>query len=148
MPDRSSAPGPRNARLRPRAVVTAACTFAGLLGMLALPPSLVATASCIALMGIGGRSTMNLVHTTTADIDPLPVRATALGWSNGTSLIGAFLGPVIGGTAVAAGRAHGLFTAFDAAAGICLVAVFTSTSPIARRTRLRLTTPFPTQPGR
>ncbi|MDH6290524.1 MFS family permease [Rhodococcus opacus] len=106
------------------AVLTAACTLAGLLGMLALPPSIVTTASCIALMGIGGHSTMNLIHTTTADIYPLPVRATALGWSNGTAFIGAFLGPVIGGAAVASGGAQGLFTAFDAAAAICLVAVF------------------------
>ncbi|KXX62205.1 MFS transporter [Rhodococcus sp. LB1] len=106
------------------AVLTAACTLAGLLGMLALPPSIVTTTSCIALMGIGGHSTMNLIHTTTADIYPLPVRATALGWSNGTSFIGAFLGPVIGGAAVASGGAQGLFTAFGAAAAICLVAVF------------------------
>lgn len=104
-------------------IVTASCTVTGLVGMLTLPHAPATTAICIALMGIGGHSTMNLVHTTTADIFPLPVRATALGWSNGTSFIGAFLGPVLGGAAIAAGGAHGLFTVFAGAATVCLVAV-------------------------
>ena len=78
---------------------------------------------CVALMGIGGHSTMNLVHTTTADVYPLPARATALGWSNGTSFVGAFLGPVIGGTSIASGGAVRLFSTFAGAAAVCLVAV-------------------------
>lgn len=105
------------------AIFTGSCTLAGLIGILALPLSSVTTTVCIALMGIGGHSTMNLVHTTTADIYPLPVRATALGWSNGTSFVGAFFGPVLGGTAIASGGAHGLFSVFAIAAASCLVAV-------------------------
>ncbi len=105
------------------AVATSSCTLAGLVGMLVLPATLAATIVCVALMGIGGHSTMNLVHATTADIFPLPVRATALGWSNSTSFIGAFLGPVVGGTAIAVGGAHGVFSVFAASAGICLIAV-------------------------
>ncbi|MFW0796832.1 MFS transporter [Gordonia sp. CPCC 205515] len=104
-------------------IATSACTVIGLVGMLTLPLSIGTTMVCVGLMGIGGHSTMNLVHTTTADIFPLPVRATALGWSNGTSFIGAFLGPVLGGAAIAAGGAHGVFTVFAASATMCLVAV-------------------------
>ena len=105
------------------AVVTSACTLLGMIGMLVLPAALFTTIVCIALMGIGGHSTMNLVHTTTADIYPLPVRAAALGWSNGTSFVGAFFGPVVGGAAIAAGGAHGVFSAFAVAAAVCLAAV-------------------------
>lgn len=105
------------------AIFTGTFTLGGLIGMLMLPLHPVATTVCIALMGIGGHSTMNLVHTTTADIYPLPVRATALGWSNGTSFVGAFFGPVLGGTAIAAGGARGLFSVFAIAAATCLVAV-------------------------
>jgi AAHS family benzoate transporter-like MFS transporter len=104
-------------------VVTATCTLLGLAGMLLLPLSVPTTVLCIALMGIGGHSTMNLVHTTTADIYPLPVRAAALGWSNSTSFIGAFLGPALGGAAIASGGAHGVFTTFAIAAAVCLTGV-------------------------
>ncbi|GAA5063767.1 aromatic acid/H+ symport family MFS transporter [Thermocatellispora tengchongensis] len=106
------------------AVATSACTLLGLVGMLVLPVSVPATAVCVALMGIGGHSTMNLVHTTTADIYPLPVRAAALGWSNSTSFIGAFLGPTLGGAAIASGGAHGVFSAYGVAAAVCFAAVF------------------------
>ena len=105
------------------AVGTASCTVIGMLGIVVLPLSVTSTVVCVALMGIGGHSTMNLIHTTTADIYPLPARATALGWSNGTSFIGAFLGPTLGGAAMAANGAHGVFTTFATAAAICLAAV-------------------------
>jgi AAHS family benzoate transporter-like MFS transporter len=105
------------------AVATGTCTVLGMAGVLVLPVSLATTVPCVALMGIGGHSTMNLVHATAADIYPLPVRAAALGWSNGTSCIGAFLGPTLGGAAIAAGGARGLFGAFGTAALLCLVAV-------------------------
>lgn len=105
------------------ATVTSACTVIGLLGLIVVPQSLPTTVVFIALMGIGGHSTMNLVHATTANIYPLPVRATALGWSNGTSFIGAFLGPTVGGAAFAAGAATGLFSAFALAAALCFVSV-------------------------
>ncbi|MDJ0396389.1 aromatic acid/H+ symport family MFS transporter [Rhodococcus sp. G-MC3] len=105
------------------AVATSSCTFVGLVGILVLPLSLPGTIACVALTGLGGHSTMNLVHTTTADIFPLSVRATALGWSNGTSFIGAFAGPVLGGTAIAAGGAHELLSVFASSAAVCVVAV-------------------------
>ncbi|MGR6915610.1 MFS transporter [[Actinomadura] parvosata] len=106
------------------AVGTSACTLLGMAGMLVLPVSVPATVLCVALMGVGGHSTMNLVHTTAADIYPLPVRAAALGWSNGTSFVGAFLGPTLGGAAIASGGAHGLFTTYGIAAAVCFAAVF------------------------
>lgn len=102
-------------------VATGACTLLGLLGMLVLPLSVPTAVASIALMGIGGHSTMNLVHTTTSSIYPLPARAAAMGWSNGTSFVGAFLGPALGGVAIAAGGAHGVFSAFAIAAGVCLL---------------------------
>ncbi|NIH79768.1 MFS transporter [Amycolatopsis viridis] len=105
------------------AVVTGTCTIAGLAGMLTLPTGAVTAALCIALMGIGGHSTMNLVHTTTSTVFPAPARAAALGWSNGTSFVGAFFGPTLGGIAIGTGGARALFATFAVAAGVCLVAV-------------------------
>ncbi|GAA3695607.1 aromatic acid/H+ symport family MFS transporter [Arthrobacter ginkgonis] len=105
------------------AAITATCTVAGMVGMLVLPASVPAAVVSISLMGIGGHSTMNLVHTATSDMYPLPARATALGWSNGTSFVGAFLGPTLGGAAIAAGGSTGIFATFAVAAGVCLVSV-------------------------
>ncbi|MGP2438373.1 MFS transporter [Streptomyces sp. JW3] len=105
------------------AVGTGVCTVLGLAGAVALPVTPVTTVLCVSLMGIGGHTTMNLVHTTASGIYPLPVRAAALGWSNGTSCVGAFLGPTLGGTAIAAGGADGLFLTFGGAAALCLAAV-------------------------
>lgn len=107
----------------PVAVLTGGCTVLGLSGIVVLPTTLLTTILCVSLMGIGGHTTMNLVHTTASSIYPLPVRAAALGWSNGTSFIGAFLGPTLGGAAVAAGGANRLFLTFGGSATLCLVAV-------------------------
>ncbi|GAA1877098.1 aromatic acid/H+ symport family MFS transporter [Pseudonocardia ailaonensis] len=104
-------------------IATGSCTLLGLLGILLLPLSVPTAIVSVALMGIGGHSTMNLVHTTTSGIYPLPARATAMGWSNGTSFIGAFLGPTLGGIAVAGGGAYGIFGAFAIAAAACLAGV-------------------------
>lgn len=104
-------------------IATSACTVLGLAGILVLPVSVPTTVGCVALMGIGGHSTMNLVHTTTADLYPLPVRAAALGWSNSTSFVGAFLGPTLGGAAIASGGAPAVFTTFGLAAVVCFAAV-------------------------
>jgi AAHS family benzoate transporter-like MFS transporter len=104
-------------------VITGACTLAGLVGILSFPVSVTTAIPCIALMGIGGHSTMNLVHTTTSDIYPMPARAAALGWSNSTSFIGAFLGPALGGLSIAANGPHGIFTTFAVAAGVCLASL-------------------------
>ncbi|WP_235624096.1 MFS transporter [Mycolicibacterium goodii] len=104
-------------------IATAGSTLAGLIGLLTLPTSLISAIGCVALMGIGGHSTMNLIHAATADIYPLSARASALGWSNGTSFVGSFLGPVVGGTAIAAGGAHRLFAVFGVAAAVCAVSV-------------------------
>lgn len=105
------------------AILTGSCTVLGTALILALPHSTATVLACIALMGIGGHSTMNLVHTTTADAFPLPARGTALGWSNSTSFIGAFLGPTLGGISIQAGGAHEVFRTFGMAAAVCLVAV-------------------------
>jgi len=127
-------------------VVTSACTLLGLAGMLLLPLSVLTTVVCIGLMGIGGHSTMNLVHTTTSDIYPLPVRAAALGWSNSTSFIGAFLGPALGGAAIASGGAHGVFTTFAIAAAVCFAAV--SALFVADRVSTHATFRHPVDHGR
>ncbi|WP_205413215.1 MFS transporter [Amycolatopsis ruanii] len=123
------------------AVATGTCTIAGLAGMLVLPTGPVTAAVCIAAMGVGGHSTMNLVHTTTSSVFPAPARAAALGWSNGTSFIGAFFGPTLGGMAIGAGGAHAVFGTLAVAAGVCLVAV-TALAGLARaQTEVVLTAP-------
>lgn len=107
----------------PTSVVTGACTLTGLVGILLLPVSVATAIPCIALMGIGGHSTMNLVHTTTSNIYPMPARAAAMGWSNSTSFIGAFLGPALGGLSIAANGPQGIFTTFAIAAAVCLASL-------------------------
>lgn len=107
----------------PTAVVTGACTLIGLIGILLLPVSVATAVPCVALMGIGGHSTMNLVHTTTSNIYPMPARAAAMGWSNSTSFIGAFLGPTLGGLSIAANGPSGIFTTFAIAATVCLASL-------------------------
>ncbi|KAA9160776.1 aromatic acid/H+ symport family MFS transporter [Amycolatopsis acidicola] len=105
------------------AIATGACTVLGLAGILVLPTTFAVAAICVALMGIGGHSTMNLVHTTASGAFPVPARAAALGWSNGTSFIGAFAGPTLGGVVIAAGGSGALFGTFAVAAALCLVSV-------------------------
>ncbi|WP_219419868.1 MFS transporter [Pseudonocardia nigra] len=102
-------------------VATGSCTVLGLVGIVVLPLSVPTAVVCAAFMGIGGHSTMNLVHTTTSSVYPLPARGVALGWSNGTSFIGAFLGPTLGGMAIATGGARAVFSTFAGAAGLCLI---------------------------
>ncbi len=121
-------------------VASASCTVLGLVGMLVLPANTVAAVACIGLMGIGGHSTMNLVHTTTADIYPLPARSTALGWSNGTSFVGAFLGPTLGGAAIGAHGASGLWATFAVSAAGCLVLVIALCA--LERSRRTFSTPY------
>lgn len=104
-------------------VLTGTCTLLGLVGILLLPVSVATAVPCIALMGIGGHSTMNLVHTTTSNIYPMPARAAAMGWSNSTSFVGAFLGPTLGGVSIAANGPQGIFTTFAVAAAVCLAAL-------------------------
>lgn len=90
-----------------------------------LPLSAPTAVICVALMGIGGHSTMNLVHTTTSSVYPLPARAAALGWSNGTSFVGSFFGPTLGGMAIATGGARGVFASYAVAAAVCLAGLVT-----------------------
>lgn len=104
-------------------IVSGSSTVLGLVGMLLGPSDAPYVVLCVALMGIGGHSTMNLVHTATSNIFPVQARATAMGWSNSTSFVGAFLGPVLGGTAIAAGGPDRLFGTYGVAAAVCVTAV-------------------------
>ncbi|MGN8027197.1 MFS transporter [Microbacterium sp. 22242] len=79
----------------------ASLTVLGLVGISTGPKTLVFSLVCVVLMGVGGHSTMNLINAATTNLFPPHLRATVLGWANGTSYIGAIAAPTAGGLILA-----------------------------------------------
>jgi AAHS family benzoate transporter-like MFS transporter len=102
-------------------ILCAVLTLAGLLGILLGPISLGYALVCVALMGIGGHSTQNLINATATSAVAPHSRGTILGLTNAMAFTGSFLGPVLGGTAFAAGGPAGIFTLYSASAILCLI---------------------------
>ncbi|MFE4542332.1 MFS transporter [Arthrobacter sp. NPDC056727] len=102
-------------------VICAVLTLAGLLGILLGPVSMGFALVCVALMGIGGHSTQNLINATASSAVAPHSRGTILGLTNSMAFIGSFLGPVLGGTAFASGGPAGIFTLYAATAVLCLL---------------------------
>jgi MFS family permease len=102
-------------------ILCAALTLAGLLGILLGPVSIGFALVCVALMGIGGHSTQNLINATATSAVAPHSRGTILGLTNSMAFAGSFLGPVLGGTAFAAGGPAGIFTTYSVSATLCLV---------------------------
>jgi AAHS family benzoate transporter-like MFS transporter len=96
--------------------VMASLTAAGLVGMVTGPQSTSFLLVCVALMGAGGHTTMNLINTAATNLFPSALRGTALGWSNGTSYIGAIASPFTGGLFLSSFGPYGVFFLYGASA--------------------------------
>ncbi|HEY8701596.1 MAG TPA: MFS transporter [Arthrobacter sp.] len=102
-------------------ILCAVLTLAGLLGILLGPVSIGFALVCVALMGIGGHSTQNLINATATSAVAPHSRGTILGLTNSMAFTGSFLGPVLGGTAFAASGPAGIFTLYSVSAVLCLI---------------------------
>ncbi|WP_157731715.1 MFS transporter [Arthrobacter sp. YN] len=102
-------------------VICAALTLAGLIGIVAGPKSLPTALLFVALMGIGGHSTQNLINATASGSVVAHSRGTILGLTNAMAFIGSFLGPTLGGTAFAANGPAGVFGLYIVSAALCLL---------------------------
>jgi AAHS family benzoate transporter-like MFS transporter len=67
------------------------------------PAQMAALLLAIAVMGMGGHSSLILITASVANAYPVEIRATALGWSTGTGRLGAIVSPWLGGAMLAAG---------------------------------------------
>ncbi|MDJ1372623.1 MFS transporter [Gulosibacter molinativorax] len=104
--------------------VMATLTVIGLIGIATGPKDLFFSLVCVALMGAGGHSTMNLINAATSNLFPAELRATALGWSNGSSYVGAILGPTAGGLVLdSAFGANGVFVLYGISAACAAIAM-------------------------
>lgn len=104
--------------------VMASLTVIGLIGISVGPKTLAFSLICVVLMGAGGHSTMNLINAATTNLFPPQLRATALGWSNGTSYVGAIIGPTAGGLVLASSLGPvGVFVLYGASAALAAAAM-------------------------
>ncbi|MFI1166923.1 MFS transporter [Streptomyces sp. NPDC020801] len=112
--------------------VTAACTLTGLLGVMLGIRSLPFLVVCIALMGAGAHTTMNLINAAASNLFPAHMRGTALGWANSSSYVGA-LGPIAAGLLLQAGLGpYSVFLLYAVSAALC-TAVMTTFAITTRR---------------
>ena len=82
----------------------------------------------VAVMGMGGHSSLIQITSSVANAYPVEIRATALGWTTGTGRLGAIVSPWLGGTILAAGvDPRTLFWTFcvsSCLAGVLLIVLF------------------------
>jgi AAHS family benzoate transporter-like MFS transporter len=102
-------------------IICAALTLTGLVGVLVAPKTLPLVLLFVALMGIGGHSTQNLINATATASVAAHSRGTILGLTNAMAFVGSFLGPTLGGTVFAASGALGVFGLYAASAALCLL---------------------------
>lgn len=109
------------------AMVAAPLTVAGLLGIVAGVRSMPLLLLCVALIGAGGHTTMNMLLAAAGDLFPAAIRGTALGWTNGVSSVGA-VGPLVGGLVIGSSQgARGMFLVFGLSAGLTVLMVLVLT---------------------
>jgi MFS transporter, AAHS family, benzoate transport protein len=118
--------------------VMAALTLIGLVGISMGPDTIGFSLGCVALMGAGGHSTMNLINAATTNLFPEEIRATALGWSNGTSYVGAIVGPTAGGFVLGSAMgAVGVFVLYGISAAFAAIAMLALAAAEIRRVRTK-----------
>lgn len=104
-------------------VVTALMTVVGLAVIIAGGQSTPVLLGAVALMGIGGHSTMNMINAAAANLFPEYMRGTALGWANASSYVGA-LGPLAAGLLLDKGFGpHSVFTLYGGSALLAAIAM-------------------------
>lgn len=102
------------------AVVCATLTLVGLLGLMTGPTAMVAATVFVALLGIGGHSTQNLISAAATNHVAAPLRGTVIAITNAMAYVGSFLGPVVGGAVFGGGGASRLFSVYAVFAAVCL----------------------------
>jgi MFS transporter, AAHS family, benzoate transport protein len=103
--------------------LTATVTVVGLAVVMSGVGSQAILLAAVALMGMGGHSTMNLINAAAAERFPEFMRGTALGWSNGISYVGA-LGPLTAGMLLDLGWGpYSVFTLYGTSAAIAAAAM-------------------------
>ncbi|QRP50149.1 MFS transporter [Amycolatopsis sp. FDAARGOS 1241] len=114
------------------AVVTASCTVVGLAGIVAGIRFMPLRLLCVALLGVGGHTTMNLLNAAATNLFPPAIRGTAMGWTNSTSYLGA-VGPLLGGVIISSSLgAQGVFLVFGCSA-VLAVLVLVAFTAVTRR---------------
>ncbi|MDF2824399.1 MAG: transporter [Mycobacterium sp.] len=88
---------------RPMALAASLITAAAIAFTATGPAQMAALLLAIAVMGMGGHSSLILITASVANAYPVEIRATALGWSTGTGRLGAIVSPWLGGAMLAAG---------------------------------------------
>jgi AAHS family benzoate transporter-like MFS transporter len=88
---------------RPIALISSLITAAAIAGTAIGTTNAILLLAFIAVMGMGAHSALNLINAAVADSYPSQLRATALGWSNGTGRLGAIASPWLGGVILASG---------------------------------------------
>ncbi|MEW2502724.1 MFS transporter [Amycolatopsis sp. NPDC047767] len=103
--------------LRVVAAVCGALTAAGILVCAAGPQQTGTLLATITVIGANTQTALTLILASVADSYPTRMRASAVGWANGTGRAGAVLAPALGGAILAAGLGpRGVFFAFAASA--------------------------------
>ncbi|MBB5157198.1 MFS transporter [Saccharopolyspora phatthalungensis] len=107
-------------------IVTASFTVLGLVGIVAGIRFMPLLLLCVALLGAGGHTTMNLLNAAASNLFPAAIRGTAMGWTNSMSYLGAF-GPLLGGLIIESSLGpYGVFVLFGCSAclAVLMLAVF------------------------
>lgn len=100
------------------------CTLTTLLGLLLLlwgPSAAVLAVVAVALMGIGGHSTQNLIVATASSVVAPHSRGTIFSVVTSMAFIGSFAGPAIGGLAFAQGGSLGVLGIYAVIASCCAI---------------------------
>lgn len=109
---------------RPIALLSSLLTAAAITATAWGAPSTVLLLAFIAIMGMGAHSALNLINAAVADAYPSALRATALGWSNGTGRVGAIISPWLGGVILSTGaQPQAVFWTFVGSALCSAVAI-------------------------
>lgn len=85
------------------ATVCGLVTAGGILVFTAGPARTVLLLAVVAVIGASAQTALTLILASVADSYPTRVRATAVGWANGTGRIGAVVAPTLGGAVLATG---------------------------------------------
>ena len=97
------------------ATVCGVVTAAGILVFTAGPAGTALLLTVVAVIGANAQTALTMILASVADSYPTRMRATAIGWANGTGRIGAVVAPALGGAVLAAGLGPSpVFTTFAA----------------------------------
>lgn len=122
--------------LRTVAAVCGVVTAAGILACAAGPRNTGTLLAAIVVIGASAQTALTLILASVADSYPTRMRASAVGWANGTGRAGAVVAPSLGGAVLAGGLGpRAVFFAF-AASALVAAAVMVVLATRGRRSRV------------